>query len=179
MPAEPTAPEQIEVRPAAADEFAAVGDLTLAAYLADDLLAADPEAAAYAEELRDAGRRASHADLLVAVRGGGELLGTVTFCLPGTEYAELAGPGEAEFRMLAVAPGGRRRGVGRALVLACLDRARAAGARSVVISSLASMTAAHALYEQLGFRREPARDWRPLPAVELLAYVLDPLTPPS
>jgi len=166
-------PDQPVVRTATASEYDAVGELTLRAYLADDLLRADPDAAAYSEELRDAARRATEADLLVAVDDGGELLGTVTFCLPGTAYAELAGPGEAEFRMLAVAPSGRRRGAGRALVLACLDRARAAGARAVVISSLATMTAAHTLYQGLGFRRAADRDWEPLPGVQLRAYVLE------
>lgn len=166
-------PDQPVVRMATASEYDAVGELTLRAYLADDLLRADPDAAAYSAELRDAGRRATEAELLVAVDDGGELLGTVTFCLPGTSLAELAGPGEAEFRMLAVAPTGRRRGAGRALVLACLDRARAAGARAVVISSLATMTAAHTLYQGLGFRRAADRDWEPLPGVHLRAYVLE------
>ena len=166
-------PDQPVVRTATATEYDAVGELTLQAYLADDLLSDDPDAAAYSEELRDAARRATEAELLVAVGDGDELVGTVTFCLPGTPFAELARPGEAEFRMLAVAPAGRRRGAGRALVLACLDRAHAAGARAVVISSLATMTAAHALYHGLGFRRAVDRDWRPLPGVELRAYVLE------
>ena len=166
-------PDRPVVRTALPTEHEAVGEVTLGAYLADDLLRADPDAAAYSEELRDAARRATEAELLVAVDDSGELLGTVTFCLPGTSYAELAGPGEAEFRMLAVAPSGRRRGAGRALVLACLDRAREAGARAVVISSLATMTAAHTLYQGLGFRRAPDRDWEPLPGVQLRAYVLE------
>jgi hypothetical protein len=37
------------------------------------------------------------------------------------------------------------------------------------------MTAAHRLYESLGFVRDPARDWAPVPGVDLLAYRLDVL----
>ena len=57
------------------------------------------------------------------------MLGSVTFVLPGTAYAEMAGPGEAEFRMLAVDPAAQGRGVGEALVRACLERATDAGLR--------------------------------------------------
>jgi hypothetical protein len=35
------------------------------------------------------------------------------------------------------------------------------------------MTAAHRLYERLGFTRLPERDWTPLPGVDLLVYSLD------
>ena len=42
----------------------------------------------------------------------------------------------------------------------------------MVLSSLSTMHAAHRLYERLGFQRDAARDWSPMPGVELLAYVL-------
>jgi hypothetical protein len=35
------------------------------------------------------------------------------------------------------------------------------------------MTAAHRIYERLGFTRIPERDWSPVPGVDLLAYRLD------
>jgi hypothetical protein len=35
------------------------------------------------------------------------------------------------------------------------------------------MTRAHALYESLGFVRDPGRDWRPVPDIALVAYRLD------
>src|SRR6476619_4304467 len=47
--------------------------------------------------------------------------------------AEVSRPGEAEFRMLAVAPGAQRRGAGEALVRACVGRARALGAEALVL----------------------------------------------
>jgi hypothetical protein len=34
------------------------------------------------------------------------------------------------------------------------------------------MRVAHRVYERLGFRRAPERDWSPVPGIELLAFVL-------
>jgi GNAT superfamily N-acetyltransferase len=60
----------------------------------------------------------------------GRLVGTVTWCPPGSQYREIASrDDQAEFRMLAVDPTVRRQGVARALVDACLARARADGSR--------------------------------------------------
>ncbi|WP_312871635.1 GNAT family N-acetyltransferase [Amycolatopsis acididurans] len=158
------------VRPARQDELTAVGALTVAAYEADGLLVANAE---YAHELSDAARRAEHAELLVAVTGDGELLGSVTVTPPGSAFAEISRPDELEFRMLSTAPAARGRGVGEALTRAVVDRARALGARRVVLCSLDSMTAAHRLYARLGFTRLPERDWQPGPGFWLRAFGLD------
>lgn len=158
----------IELRRALPAEYPAVGELTANAYLADGAMpAADP----YYDVLRDAAARASDADLWVAVDEAGTLLGTVTWCPPGSSYRELAGPDEGEFRALAVAPAGRGRGVGEALVRHCLDLAAGSGATSVVISTAGWMATAHRLYRRLGFRPDPARDWSPRADVRLLAMI--------
>ncbi len=149
-------------------EYDAVGELTVAGYVADGHLTADHP---YAAVLRDAAQRARDAELLVAVDPADDtILGTVTFCVAGTPYAEVSTAGEAEFRTLATAPGARGRGVGTALVLACLDRARELGSSRVVISSGNWMFTAHRLYDRLGFVRVPDRDWSPIPGVDLLAF---------
>jgi predicted N-acetyltransferase YhbS len=158
------------IRPARPNELEIVGEITVAAYTADGHLDATSD---YLDELRDAESRAADAELLVAVAGAeGPVLGTVTFCLAGTPYAELAGPGEAEFRMLAVASGARGQRIGGALVQRCVDLARAAGCTGVVICSMESMTAAHRIYGRFGFRRAPERDWEPVPGTRLIAFLL-------
>lgn len=157
------------VRPAAPHELEAVGELTVRAYAADGYLAADDP---YAAELRSAADRAAEADLLVAVDTDGSLLGTVTFTVPGTPWAEISRPGEAEFRMLAVAPEARGRGVGGELAQWCVDRARDLGCTAVALSSLTEMHAAHRIYARMGFVRAADRDWSPAPGVQLVAYVL-------
>ena len=158
------------VREARPDEIVEAGAVTEQAYRAAGM-AGD----GYAEQLRDAASRAASAELLVAVdssASGARLLGTVTFCPAGSPYRELARVDEAEFRMLAVRPDAQGRGVGRALTLACVDRARALGFRALVLSTPAGAAVPHRLYESMGFVREATRDWSPLPGVDLIAYSL-------
>lgn len=151
-----------------------MAELTVVAYgdLAD---------AAYVPVLADVAARAAAAEVLVAVDPSAEeerVLGSVTYVTSGPYLEAAREPDEVGFRMLAVDPAVQRRGVARALVLACLDRARAAGADRVVISTQPAMHAAHRLYAALGFRRLPERDWAPLPTVPLWVLGLD-LTPPG
>lgn len=149
-------------------DFADLARLTVDAYEADGQLGAEN---GYRAVLADVAARAAAGTVLVAVDSmTGVLLGSVTFVLPGTPYAELSTPGEAEFRMLAVDPAAQGRGAGEALVRACLDRAVALGCRSVVICTRAGFAAAaQRLYARLGFVRVPDLDWSPVPGVELVA----------
>lgn len=156
----------MRVRLAEPHEFAAIGELTVAAYISDGLLGPDD---AYVPVLRNAAARAEQAQLWVA-EADGEILGTVTYCPPGSPYRELAGPDQGEFRTLAVAPAGRGRGAGSTLVTHCLALARAAGHDSVVISTLPEMLAAHSIYRRAGFIRDDSRDWSPLPGRTLWAF---------
>lgn len=157
------------IRPAEPSEYDAVGDITVAAYTTDRHLDASAD---YVEELRDARARAADAELLVAVEhDSGPVLGTVTFCLAGTPYAELARPGEAEFRMLAVAPEARQRGIGQMLVRRCVELAQRAGCSGLVLCTMESMTAAHRIYGRFGFERVPDRDWEPVPGICLIAFL--------
>ncbi|MDU0291493.1 GNAT family N-acetyltransferase [Saccharothrix longispora] len=157
----------VVVRPAREDEWAVAGEVTVAAYRADRHV--DSHTGGYADVLVDARTRAAQAELLVAVDVADTVLGTVTVVRPGTPYAEVSRPGEVEFRMLAVSPGARGRGVGEALVLAVVARARELGARRLVMSSSERMLTAHRLYRRLGFRRLPERDWLPVPGTDVVA----------
>lgn len=158
------------VRPAHAEELAAVGALTFDAYAADGFIS---DGSDYAPELRDAATRFAEAELYVALDERGELVGTVTYCPEGSAYREIAEPGEAEFRMLAVAPDARRRGVAEALVRTCIERSEELGYLALVLCSMPAQRAAHRLYERLGFVRLPERDWSPAPDVELWGFGLE------
>lgn len=161
--------ENVVIRTALPVEYDHIGEITFAAYAHDELLA---DTLDYAAELRAAALRARDNDLIVAVDAtSGTVLGTVTFCLPDSDHAELARSGEAEFRMLAVAPEARGRGVGDGLVRACLDRAKQLHRTHVVISTRWNMRPAHRLYRRLGFVRDPSRDWWPAAGIELICYV--------
>jgi ribosomal protein S18 acetylase RimI-like enzyme len=159
----------VGVRPATVAEHDAVGRLTLHAYVASGILGEDDF---YAEHLLDAAGRADDAEVLVADLDG-VVVGTVTYCPEGSRLRELAGPGEAEFRMLAVSPSARRKGVAEALVRRVIERAREQGCSAVVLSSQPVQEDAHRLYERLGFRRTPEKDWSPAPGIDLLGFRLD------
>jgi ribosomal protein S18 acetylase RimI-like enzyme len=160
---------RVQIRLASPDEYAVVGDLTVEAYTADGYLGESDD---YADHLRDATSRAVDAELWVAADDSG-VLGSVTYCPPGSRWCELATePEQGEFRMLAVAPAARRAGVGRALVELCIARSRTLGHRELVMCSLEEMTAAHRLYGRLGFVRAPELDWKPVPGIVLLGFRL-------
>lgn len=161
----------VTVRPAVPADYQRIGELTVLAYTTAGYLD-DPGGGEYAALLRDVASRARHAEVLAAVNADGDVIGSVTVVRPDTQYAEVARDGEVEFRMLAVDPAGTRRGVGEALTCAVVDRARALGARRVVLSSLVQMATAHRLYTRLGFSRLPERDWG-LRYVSMLAFAME------
>lgn len=160
----------IRVRPAVPADFDAIAELTVAAYGADGQLDGDHD---YDKHLADVAPRARVGELLVAVDAGDAVLGSVAYVLPGSKYAEIARAGEAEFRMLAVAPAAQGRGVGELLARACIARAEEQGCQAVVICVRDIGAAARRMYDRIGFSRIPERDWSPYPNVSLLALRLD------
>jgi ribosomal protein S18 acetylase RimI-like enzyme len=154
----------LTIRQASPDEYAAVGELCVAAY--GELLDGTGD---YVDVLRDAASRAADAELLVAVDE--QLLGTITFVPDGGPLGEIARPDETEFRMLAVSPAAQGRGIATALLQQLVDETARRGRAGIVCSSQPAMRTAHRIYERLGFTRDPERDWSPTPGVDLLAFV--------
>ncbi|MCD0482861.1 GNAT family N-acetyltransferase [Streptacidiphilus sp. ASG 303] len=159
----------IVVRTARPEDLEQAGRITADAFVGDGHTSADGD---YVRLLRDARTRAAEAELLVAAdpAAGGAVVGCVTFALPGGPWADIAREDEGEIRMLAVARAARGRGAGEALVRASMERARAHGLSRMAFSTQQGMHAAHRLYERLGFRRAPERDWSPVPGVDLWVY---------
>jgi GNAT superfamily N-acetyltransferase len=163
-----------QLRPALPEEAEAVGTLTVAGYDADGYLtfadgSYDHE---YAGWLADGVTRARDGVLIVAVDGE-DLLGTVTWCPPGSPFRELSTrDDQGEFRTLSVAPEARGRRVGSALVDWCITEARATGLAEILLCSLPDMAPAHRLYESRGFVRRHDLDWAPFPGVLLWGFSL-------
>lgn len=130
----------------------ALGAVTLAAYRALPDFWDDEE---YIAELTDPAARAAKTAVLVAVDRDGRVLGGVTYVPGPGELAWFDDPAEAGLRLLAVAPEAQERGVGTALVRACVERAMAAGKSRISLPTTSTMTAAHRIYQRLGFERLP------------------------
>lgn len=157
----------IDIRLAAEPEHSAVGELTLAAYVAD------APVGSYADVLRDAAARAAVGELLVAVDGD-HLVGTATLIPPAApvEWRETTPAGAATLRMVAVPPAERGRGIATALTQACIDRARERGWPKVCLLTVERMRTAQRIYERLGFVRDRSLDLQ-LDAGLLIGYSLD------
>jgi ribosomal protein S18 acetylase RimI-like enzyme len=148
-----------EVAESEGSRISEIGELTALAYLADGLV---DQAHPYLVALRDARARAKSAHLLMmsdGEGGAGAIVGTLTVVPPGSPFIEVAGPEEFEFRMLAVSPIERGRGLGEKLTRAGMDFAVERGAKRVVLSTMSHMHSAHRLYERLGFTRRTDLDW--------------------
>jgi ribosomal protein S18 acetylase RimI-like enzyme len=94
---------------------------------------------------------ANHADVLVA-EAGGTVAGYVR--IGPAEPAVESNRHVLMVRGFAVDPGRHRQGIGRRLIDAAVDAARARGARRLTLRVLADNAAARALYEAAGFRVE-------------------------
>lgn len=148
---------RLEVRPVRPEEHQEAGRVTAEAYR-EFVRPGDLGWEDYLRRLADVERRAREALVLAAVEDG-RVLGTATLELGdrvsgGHERDPLA-PDEAHLRMLGVDPDTRGRGVGRALVEACLEEARRAGKRRLTLGTTERMLAAQRMYESMGFRRGP------------------------
>jgi RimJ/RimL family protein N-acetyltransferase len=108
----------------------------------------------FAEELATLpGAYAPPRGRLLLALAGAEPVGCVALRPVASEVAEM--------KRLYVRPVARGLGLGRRLAVAIIDAARAAGHRSILLDTMASMTEAIALYRSLGFVEIPA--WRPSP----------------
>jgi ribosomal protein S18 acetylase RimI-like enzyme len=157
----------VALRRATPSDFPDVRRITRDAYLRAGHFSADHP---YMSVLEDVEHRAEHAQVWVA-EAAGQVVAAVTLTFAGQPYSEIATDGELEFRMLAVDPACQGGGVGRAVVGRIVDHARQLpGIEAISITSATFMERAHALYESLGFRRAPERDWY-VPGEDVLLWV--------
>ncbi|RYF72824.1 MAG: GNAT family N-acetyltransferase, partial [Comamonadaceae bacterium] len=81
-------------------------------------------------------------------------------------------PNAAEMKRLFVRPGFRGLGIGRQLVEAMLDLARAAAYDCVLLDTLDDMEAARSLYEEVGFSEVPPYYHNPIAGAHYLRVEL-------
>jgi ribosomal protein S18 acetylase RimI-like enzyme len=147
----------VEIREALPEEYAETGVVTAEAYR-EFFAEADSELKAYLDEIADVAGRATRTTILVAVDGD-RIMGSATLELDGRtdEDAQPLAPDEAHIRMLGVRPDARGAGVGRRLMAACEERARAAGRTRMTLHTTTLMRAARQMYASLGYERSEDR----------------------
>ena len=112
---------------------------------------------------------AADADLLVAICEG-RVAGAVVHVAPGRPRSAIFPNEWSVIRMLVVDPAHRGRGIGQALVAACLRAAIRTGAPIVGLHTSPIMASALRLYTALGFTRDCDLD--PIRGVPYGRYVL-------
>lgn len=142
------------IRLADPSEYDAVGELSYDAYRHDYSISD-----AYRAQLVDTAGRTDEYEVWVAVDADGTMVGTVSILRDGFDLGGALREGELYFRLLAVSPRARRRGIGARLTEFTLDEARRRGYRVVALNSGEHMVGAHALYRSLGFVADPERDF--------------------
>ena len=166
------------IRPVLPAEYERVGDLTVDVYAA---LPVDHLWGGYDAEIREVAKRLEAADIFVAVLDE-EVVGAVTYVSdPESEWLEWSEPGEAQIRLLAVDTKAQGRGIGEALVTACIDRAREQGL-TILLHTTNHMPVAQRLYPRMGFVRRPERDVHDFEAehdMTFVAFTLDPAASPA
>ena len=163
----------MEIRPVQPAEYEDAGRVTALAYR--EFVPPDPGEGwiDYLDSIADIAGRVDRTTVLVAVDDG-RIVGSATIEMDATigdDDRELP-PDVAALRMVGVDPATRRAGIGRALVQASMDAARARGKRRFILRTTSRMTSAQRLYESMGFRRDPSLDMS-FPEVQLLGYRID------
>lgn len=145
--------DDVLVRRVREEEYDEVSRLRVTAYANDYELGEE-----YAADVAAVARHDREGEVWVAEDRAGRLLATVTTAREGANLYELGRPGELDWRLLAVAPEARGRGLGRLLTEFVVMLASERGLARVVMNSGSDMLAAHALYESMGFARLPERE---------------------
>lgn len=154
------------IRKAGPSEFKAIGKLMVDVYSGLEGFPKADEQPQYYKTLANIGdfTKKPGVELLAAISSENKILGAVLYFgdiqqygAGGTVTQEKNASG---FRLLAVDPSTRGLGIGKALSVACIERARKAGHAQVIIHSTAYMKVAWKMYEKLGFIRSEDLDFK-------------------
>lgn len=144
------------------DDAVAINQLALAAF--DEFQDAYDDWPLFRDKIGNMAALAEHGEIIVA-RWHGEIVGAVAYIGPQQPKSAFFEPQWPIMRMLVVAPQARGKGVGRALIEECLQRARRDGATVFALHTSEVMQVALPLYQRMGFRWHAAA-----PAIHGVAY---------
>jgi GNAT superfamily N-acetyltransferase len=157
--------EAVTIRAVRKDEYDALGRLMVEVYSSLEGFPGPAEQPRYYDMLARIGRLSEndHTEVLVALAPDDEIWGGVVYFSDMSAYGS-GGTATSErnasgFRLLGVSPRARGAGVGKALSLACIEKARHDGNRQVIIHTTEAMKVAWGMYRKLGFRSSPDLDF--------------------
>ena len=159
----------MEVREATADDHAAIDALALEAW---QVLKPGYDPQAWDNLLTSVGRMSSLATegrLLVATTSE-QVAGAVGYMPPGRSNPKIFPVEWPSIRMLVVRPSCRRRGMGKALMHACIQQALKDGARCIGLHTSPIMEVALPMYLRMGFIKDA--ELPPIAGAPYARYVL-------
>lgn len=146
-------------------DYPQIGELLVAVYSSLSGMPSIMEQPDYYTRLRDAAGRAGNPliHILIARDRSGQLLGSVDFIEDMKHYASGGKASTmidaAGIRLLAINPHYQGQGIGKALTLDCIQRARLLGRSKVFLHTTRAMIPAWKMYEKMGFTRFPDIDF--------------------
>jgi ribosomal protein S18 acetylase RimI-like enzyme len=153
------------IRNARPSEFAAIGQMLVRAYSQLAGFPSEREQPAYYNMLANVGdlTKQPSTELIVAVTRNESIAGAVVYFgdmkFYGSGGTATHEKNSAGFRLLGVESSMRGKGIGKALTLECINRARARGLKQVIIHTTKAMQQAWEMYESFGFERAPQFDF--------------------
>ncbi|WP_299211761.1 GNAT family N-acetyltransferase [uncultured Aquimarina sp.] len=158
--------QEYTIRNATPNEFPKIGELMVSVYSQLDGFPDQEEQPNYYKTLANIGSLTEKPKtrLLVAVSKNGEIDGGVVY-FSDMKYYGSGGiaPQEknaAGFRLLAVAPTARGKGIGKLLTEACIRLAKDEKQHQLIIHSTKAMQIAWKMYEKIGFKRSKDLDFK-------------------
>jgi GNAT superfamily N-acetyltransferase len=156
---------EFTLRSAAPSEFKEISKLMVDVYSQLEGFPKESEQPEYYKLLYNVGEFTNKpgTDLLVAVSADGKIVGAVVF-FDDMQFYGSGGTATLErnaagFRLLAVDPAMRGKGVGKLLTKECIRRAKEKKRSQVIIHTTRAMQQAWKMYEDMGFKRSEDLDF--------------------
>jgi len=157
--------EDYKIRNAKPGEFEEIGKLMVHVFSSVEGFPKESEQPDYYKILANVGELTNkpETELLVAVSSDGKIAGCVVY-FGDMQYYGSGGTATRErnaagFRLLAVDPWARGRGIGKLLTIECIRKAKDKKLFQVIIHTTMAMQTAWKMYENLGFRRSEDLDF--------------------
>lgn len=157
--------QEFSIRKARPEEYQHIGALMVKAYSALDGFPKPNEHPKYFEMLANVGELASkpETEILVAVSQDNAIVGAVVYFgdmqYYGSKGIATLEKNAAGFRLLAVDNSYRGKGIGKALTMTCLEKARNQKQQQMIIHTTNAMKPAWKMYEAIGFKRSEDLDF--------------------